>query len=329
MFSLKSQALLALSALSAVRCATFDVIVGGNGALTYSPDNVVAQPGDFVRFIFQSKNHTATQSTFANPCVKADGGFDSNYVPVAPGQTEFQVAELAITSNDPIWVYCKQGTHCSAGGMVFAVNPGDQMAAFKAAATGTPPASSTTAAPGSSTSAPAPTGTATTPKDIRVVVGGPGALTFNPPNVQANQGDRIVFEFRQKNHAVVASSFEAPCVPISQATPGQGFNSGFFPVADGVTADFPTYSVTVNDTKPIWAYCPQGNHCGQGMVFAVNAVEGSAKSYQAFQDLAKQLNGTAAGAGGAGGYGGNGAFQTTISGASAAIAAILAVAALL
>lgn len=322
MFSFKTYALLALSALSTVRCEDFDVIVGANGGLTYTPDSVVAQPGDKIRFIFQSKNHTATQSTFENPCVKVEGGFDSNYVPVAAGQTEFQVAELAVTSTDPIWVYCKQGTHCSAGGMVFAVNPGDRMAAFKAAATGaTPSPTATSSTPGST-----PTGT---PKDVRVVVGGPGTIAFNPPNVQANPGDNIIFEFRQKNHAVVASSFEAPCVPLSQSTPGQvGFDSGYFPVADGVTSNFPTYTLRVNDTKPIWAFCPQGNHCGQGMVFSVNAVEGSAKSFQAFQDLAKQLNGTASTAGN--GYGGNnGAFQTTISGASAAIAVIFAVAALL
>lgn len=321
MLSFKSYALLALSALSTVRCEVFEVLVGANGGLTYTPDSVIAQPGDFVRFVFQSKNHTATQSSFENPCVKVEGGFDSNYVPVAAGQTEFQVAELPITSTEPIWVYCKQGAHCSAGGMVFAVNPGDRLAAFKAAATGAAPATTTTTSAGTT-----PTATGT-PKDIRVVVGGPGAFTFNPPNVQANPGDNIIFEFRQKNHAVVASTFEAPCVPLANSAPGSGFDSGFFPVADDVSANFPTYSVRVNDTKPIWAYCPQGNHCGQGMVFSVNAVEGSAKSFQAFQDLAKQINGTAAGANN--GYGGNGAFQTSISGASAAVAALFALAALL
>ncbi|KAJ3518688.1 hypothetical protein NMY22_g13552 [Coprinellus aureogranulatus] len=81
-------------------------------------------------------------------------------------------------------------------------------------------------------------------------------------------------------------------------------------------------------TKPIWAYCPQGNHCGQGMVFSVNAVEGGDKSFQAFQDLAKQINGTAGANGGSGGYGNSG-FQPTVSSASAALAALFALAALL
>jgi len=330
MFSIKAFALLALGA-QAVRSATLEVVVGGAAGNKFTPESVVAQPGDIVRFIFQSKNHTATQSTFEAPCVKAEGGFDSGFVPVAEGQTEFQVAEFAVADTNPVWVYCKQGQHCAAGGMVFGINPGDRMAAFKAAATGggaTPPATQTTPPAGSTPPATPSTTQTATPKEIKVIVGGPGALTFQPSNVQANIGDNIVFEFRQKNHAVIASSFEAPCVPLSQSVAGQqGFESGFFPVADGETT-FPTWSVRVNDTKPIWAYCPQGNHCGQGMVFSVNAVEGSAKGFSAFQELAKKTNGTAAGAG-AGGYGNNGGFQTSISGASAAVAAIFAIAALL
>jgi hypothetical protein len=61
------------------------------------------------------------------------------------------------------------------------------------------------------------------------------------------------------------------------------------------------------------------------MVFSANAVEGGSRSFQAFQDLAKQINGTATTNGG---YG-SGALHTTISGASAAFAAVLAIVALL
>jgi len=321
---------LVLAALPAVRGATHEVVVGGTGILKYTPESVDAASGDTVRFVFKQKNHTATQSTFANPCVKAPGGFDSGFVPVADDVTDgFQVAEFSVTSTDPVWVYCKQGTHCSSAGMVFAINPGEKMAAFKAAATGAAPAStastpstSTTAAPTSSTTA-----TSTTPQQIKVVVGGTGVLAFTPSNIQANVGDTILFEFHQKNHSVVASSFDAPCVALSQSVAGQaGFNSGYFPVADGATT-FPTFSVVVNDTKPIWAYCPQANHCGQGMVFSVNAVEGGSKSFSAFQEQAKTINGTAATTTGSG-YG-SGAVSTTISGASAAVAALLAIAALL
>lgn len=81
-----------------------------------------------------------------------------------------------------------------------------------------------------------------------------------------------------------------------------------FPVSDDATT-FPTYTITVNDvsplsvlyklvinnvhqTKPIWAYCRQANHCGQGMVFSVNAVESGPNNFAAFQSKAKELNGT-------------------------------------
>jgi hypothetical protein len=121
-------------------------------------------------------------------------------------------------------------------------------------------------------------------------------LTFSPSNIAANVGDLIVFEFRQKNHTATASSFDQPCRPLSAtSTTGEtGWDSGFMPVPEGATG-FPTYSVLVNDTKPIWAYCRQGNHCGQGMVFAANAVETGPKNFAAYQALAKQINGTGGG----------------------------------
>jgi hypothetical protein len=46
------------------------------------------------------------------------------------------------------------------------------------------------------------------------------------------------------------------------------------PVAPGTTSGFPTYTVTVNGTKPLWAYCQQLGppaHCFAGMVFSANA----------------------------------------------------------
>jgi len=41
-------------------------------------------------------------------------------------------------------------------------------------------------------------------------------------------------------------------------------------VPDGATSGFPLAEFTVVDTNPIWVYCRQGNHCQQGMVFAIN-----------------------------------------------------------
>jgi plastocyanin len=139
---------------------------------------------------------------------------------------------------------------------------------------------------------PAPTPASLEGQVHRVVVGGPGKLAFDPPFVQALPRDTIVFEFRQKNHTVTQSSFDDPCRKFSG---GAGFDSGYFPVPEGAT-EFPTWNYTVTTTEPLWAYCAQGNHCGQGMVFAINSDETSGRSYNAIQNVAKALNGTAAGA---------------------------------
>jgi len=63
------------------------------------------------------------------------------------------------------------------------------------------------------------------------------------------------------------------------------------------------------------------------MVFSVNAVEGSAKSFAAFQELAKSINGTAAGTGG-GLYGSN-AMSTSFNAAGVLFGTFLAAIALL
>jgi len=159
-------------------------------------------------------------------------------VPVADTQTtDFPVAELPVNQLTPIWAYCKQGNHCQQG-MVFAVNPGDKFAAFQAAATGGAPPATTSAPSSTTTSAtatiqPITTVTSSVPTpssgvDHKVVVGGPGLLTYSPSNITAQIGDTITFEFHQKNHTVTASSFDAPCRALSlTSTTGQvGFDSG-------------------------------------------------------------------------------------------------------
>jgi plastocyanin len=105
------------------------VIVGGPGKLTFEPSQLAAQPRDVVVFEFRQKNHTVTQSTFADPCRKmsASGatGFDSGFFPVAADLTSgFPTWNLTINDTAPIWGYCRQqvpASHCGAG-MVFAIN---------------------------------------------------------------------------------------------------------------------------------------------------------------------------------------------------------------
>lgn len=266
------------------QAATHDVTVGGPGVLAYKPESINAAVGDVVVFHFQQKNHTATQSTLANPCVKADGGFDSGFVPVAANSTgPFPVAQFKVTDTKPVWVFCGQGTHCQSG-MVFAINPGNNFAQFKNNAK-----SSTPGGTASSGAAPPTSGAAT----HQVTVGANGELAYDPPEVTANVGDTITFQFMAKNHTVTQSSFADPCrsLTFTSTTGKVGFDSGFMAVAAGATT-LPTYSITVNDTSPIWVYCKQTGHCGKGMVFAVNAVDSGPNNYTAFKALAQQLNGT-------------------------------------
>jgi hypothetical protein len=49
-------------------------------ALLYTPESIKAAVGDMVMFVFMQKNHTATQSTFAEPCKKMAGGMDSGFM---------------------------------------------------------------------------------------------------------------------------------------------------------------------------------------------------------------------------------------------------------
>ncbi|GLB36278.1 hypothetical protein LshimejAT787_0305660 [Lyophyllum shimeji] len=337
---------LGLVLLPFVSAAVHDVQVGGaGGKLEYSPEAISAQPGDQVVFHFHAKNHTVTQSSFANPCGLKDGGFESGFMPVPVNQTD-NLPTYTITINDtqPVWVFCRQAantpaSHCGQG-MVFAVNCGldgapnsftnfkksalaigASLSAAAASPTGAPAAQWTTAAYGGLTipaapqvtpvtqtitlgsevwtttynsypGSPGPTPAAAQGVVHRVVVGGPGKLAFDPPSISAQPRDTVVFEFHQKNHTVTQSSFADPCRKLNG-----GFDSDFVPVPDNVTSDWPTWSLVVNDTAPLWAYCRQktpASHCGAGMVFAINAVENSERNFTAFQNVAKALNGTAA-----------------------------------
>jgi len=363
---------LGLVLLPFASAAVHDIRVGDGNSLVYNPQAIGAQVGDQVVFHFTSKNHTVTQSSFADPCGRNPIGFDSGFMPVQANQTD-ALPTYTITVNDtkPIWVYCRQASktpasHCGAG-MVFAVNcgadgapnsftnfmnsalaVGASLSASAAAASATPSSggygggyggggyggaadgsaatSVWTAAYGDYTIPPAPEGTlvtqtvtleastwattytsypgspAPTPAALegvvhRVIVGGPGKLAFDPPRIAAGPRDTVIFEFHQKNHTVVQSSFDDPCRKLSK-NGVTGFDSDFVPVADDATV-FPTWNLTINDTAPIWAYCKQKlptSHCGAGMVFAINSDETGARNFSAFQNVAQAINGTAAAA---------------------------------
>ena len=47
-----------------------------------------------------------------------------------------------------------------------------------------------------------------------VIVGGDAGLVFTPPEIQANVGDMVVFEFMSQMHTATQSSFDKPCDPL-------------------------------------------------------------------------------------------------------------------
>lgn len=106
------------------------LVLVGDGGLTFKPTSVTAAVGDNVIFEFRAKNHTVTQSSFAQPCnflqTPNGPGVDSGYQPVAAGATSFPQWSITIdNATAPLWFYCAQknpASHCQAG-MVFAINP--------------------------------------------------------------------------------------------------------------------------------------------------------------------------------------------------------------
>ncbi|KAF2013832.1 hypothetical protein BU24DRAFT_248178 [Aaosphaeria arxii CBS 175.79] len=123
--------------------ATHTIVVGGlkpvatgmAPVLGYSPEAINAAIGDVVKFEFKQKNHTATESTFAEPCKKKEGGLDSGFMPNPEGKAGVEW-NMTVETLEPLWFYCKQqnGVHCGKG-MVFSINAkpdGDKsMSAFK------------------------------------------------------------------------------------------------------------------------------------------------------------------------------------------------------
>ncbi|CAD0112271.1 unnamed protein product [Aureobasidium uvarum] len=92
---------------------------------------------------------------------------------------------------------------------------------------------------------------------------GEDGLVFSPNSTTAAVGDTVTFHFYPRAHGVARSSYASPCAAMDN-----GFNSGFVKVASGESDT--TFTITVNNTDPIWYYCPQGDHCQAGMVGVIN-----------------------------------------------------------
>jgi plastocyanin len=77
------------------------VATGMAPVLSYTPEHIDAAVGDKVKFVFMQKNHTVTQSTFADPCKKMDGGMDSGFMPNADGKPGVEW-EMDVKTTEPL-----------------------------------------------------------------------------------------------------------------------------------------------------------------------------------------------------------------------------------
>ncbi|KAK4238819.1 hypothetical protein C8A03DRAFT_43487 [Achaetomium macrosporum] len=137
-----------------------------------------------------------------------------------------------------------------------------------------------------------------------VAVAQNGSLTFSPNKLVAQPGEQVQFQFHAGNHTVTQSTFDQPCQPVSMHSNITGFHSGFLPAAASAsTGMMPTFTITINDTKPLWLYCAQGKHCENGMVMVINEpTTNASRTLENYKALAAKgttvVPGAEAGAGG-------------------------------
>ncbi|KAL7409952.1 hypothetical protein BDY24DRAFT_444501 [Mrakia frigida] len=267
--------------------AIHEVQVGPNGKFVYDPPYVHANKGDVVRFKFNPKNHTVTESSFTNPCRRKNGGFDSGFRFVAANATGDQQTFDVVVGDPsiPQIGYCRQGlgteqSHCERlGPMVFAINPAKEgpysLDALQKTALATVLGS-----------APLPEPEA---KVHEVQVGPNGKFVYDPPSIVAAKGDIVRFKFNPKNHTVTESTFTNPCRRKSG-----GFDSDFRFVAANATGAQQNFDVVVGDPAvPQFGYCRQGlgtdnSHCERlgPMVFAINPAKDGPQSLESIQKVA-------------------------------------------
>ncbi|EJT69384.1 hypothetical protein GGTG_13003 [Gaeumannomyces tritici R3-111a-1] len=151
-----------------------------------------------------------------------------------------------------------------------------------------PPPAATPPAPPTEGGAVAPPPPAAAPPGAQathqVTVGGPKGLSFEPQELKAAIGDMVVFTFLSQNHTATQSAFDTPCDPLAG-----GMDSGFQTNANNTMNPPPQVAMQVMVETPLWFFCRQGNHCGNGMVFSINPT--AAKTHANFQSLAIKQKG--------------------------------------
>ena len=103
------------------------------------------------------------------------------------------------------------------------------------------------------------------------------AFEYFPDRITAQPGSMVQFQFHAAAHTLTQSNFDNPSIPIAnhQTDTGAPLPPGIFSGAMDVAAAkaqgfLPTFTVLINDTKPIWLYCTTGPHCSKGMNMVIN-----------------------------------------------------------
>ncbi|KAK9376936.1 Cupredoxin [Lipomyces chichibuensis] len=115
---------------------------------------------------------------------------------------------------------------------------------------------------------------------------GDAGLDFAPNSITASVGDYVQFTFLTGTHAVAQAGYDSPCTPYSGSTEGAGNNGIYSGLIVPYKNYFPTYTIRINNTDPIWFYCPESYHCQSGMVGVINP--GNGQSLSDFTNLAAQ-----------------------------------------
>ncbi|KAH8701670.1 Cupredoxin [Talaromyces proteolyticus] len=129
-----------------------------------------------------------------------------------------------------------------------------------------------------------PSSTTSASPAVQTVEVGQNGLSFSPDTLTISPGGKIEFHFNPGNHTVAQASFSNPCNPMSDTS----LFSGFVPGSS--TRDSSSiFTVTVNDTNPIWYYCGQVEHCQTGMVGVINPPASGPDTLAAFKSAAANI----------------------------------------
>ncbi|KAI0342663.1 hypothetical protein BDW22DRAFT_1357115 [Trametopsis cervina] len=125
---------------------------------------------------------------------------------------------------------------------------------------------------------------------------GKQGIGFDPSTIVPAAGDTITFTFAlpsyiknptSAQHSATQSTFESPCTPKDG-----GFDTGAQNTGSENDNTGSSFSLTVNDTQPLWFFSSVGADCRSGMVLSVNPPTSGDMTAAAFKQKALSSSGT-------------------------------------